>query len=171
MLWMVFLALAGAQEVVDRVVAEVDGQLVLLSDVAREAVLAEVDTTGTPFWDSAWRTPEDRLIDAAIVRNIAAAVRLYEPSRQDVQRRLEAIRARFEDRRAWRAFLEQIAADEDRLAVIVRRRLVVDRYLTRNVASDPDDPGAFRDAAERHLELLRGSARVRRIPPASSEIP
>lgn len=169
MLWAFLSSLVVASPVtlVDRVVADVEGELVLMSDVAREALLAEMDPGGTPFWDPAWRTPEDRLIDAAIVRAIAAAVRLYEPSRQDVQRRVEAIRAQFADRRAWRTFLDQIAADESRLEVIVRRRLVVDRYLSRNLLVAESDRKAFQSAAALHLEQLRQAMRVRRIPPVS----
>ncbi|MEN0064539.1 MAG: hypothetical protein AAGA48_20490 [Myxococcota bacterium] len=165
------MVLANGQEVVDRIVADVDGQLVLMSDVAREAVLAEVDRSGTPFWDPTWRTPEDRLIDAAIVRTIASDVRLYEPSRQDVRRRLEAVRAQFPDRRSWRAFLDRISADEARLEVILRRRLVVDRYLGRNLLVDPGNADAFKDAATLHLDRLRTIARVRRVPPVPSSTP
>ncbi|MEM6928531.1 MAG: hypothetical protein AAF602_16465 [Myxococcota bacterium] len=168
------LYLAGnvlAGELVDRVVADVGGQLVLLSDVNRETVLAEVDVGGTPFWDPTWQSPEERLIDAAIVRTIAADVALYEPTRKDVERRLEAIRARFPNRRGWRAFLDRIAVDETRLGFILCRRLVVDRYLRRNLLADPADPDAFKAAAELHLGELRSVARIRRIPPADVPTP
>lgn len=162
-----FAQIALAQPVVvDRIVADVAGELVLFSDVAREAQLADVAPGSTPFWDPGWRTPEDRLIDAAIVRTIAADVRLYQPSRKEVRERLEALRARFVDRARWRNFLGSISVDEPRLEVILRRRLVVDRYLIRNLLADPSDAKAFQRAASQHLEGLRKVARVRRIPPA-----
>jgi len=160
----------GRAAVVDRVVADVDGHLVLLSDLAREAALASVDPGGTPFWDPDWRTAEERLVDAAVVRTIAANVQLYEPARQDVQRRLEAVRAQFPDRRAWRAFLELLVVDEDRLSVVLRRRMVVDRYLTRKLVVKPTEVEEFKAAALLHLDDLRQATRVRRIP-AISETP
>lgn len=161
---MLGLALAAPPTLVDRVVADVDGQLILLSEVAQEAILTEVDVDGTPFWDPNWLVPEQRLVSAAIVRNIAADVRLYEPSRQDVERRLEAIRGRFPRRRAWQAFLDRLSVDEARLAVLLRRRMVVDRYLRRNLLADPADPVAFQAVAAAHLEELYEVSRVRWIP-------
>lgn len=165
------IALASPPTLVDRVVADVDGELVLLSDVDREAILAAVDPGGTPFWKPGWLPPQERLIDAAIVRAIARDVRLYEPTRNEVTLRLEGVRAQFPSRREWRAFLDRLALDEARLEVILRRRLVVDRYLRRNLLADPDDPRAFESAAAKHLTELRAVTRIRRVPVVSDATP
>ncbi len=167
--WILPITLISASaEIIDRVVADVSGQLILTSDVQLEGLLSEIDPGATPFWHPRWHTPIERLIDAAIVRKAAADVGLYDPDREAVQARIRAIRARL-DPGAWGELLVRLGLDEDQLEVVVRRRLTVDRYLQRNLLTNPADLPAWQDEAEQHLSTLRRRVRIRRIAPRDPE--
>ena len=71
---------------VDRVVAVVDSQLVLESEVRLEHELSRLDTGASPFW-RARRAAVERLIDAAAVRVAAGQVVLYQPPDEEVRTR------------------------------------------------------------------------------------
>lgn len=163
--WILSLTLISASaEIVDRVVADVSGQLILTSDVQLEVLLSERDPLATPFWHPGWHAPIDRLVDAAIVRQASADVGLYDPDREAVVARLQAIKARFPTG-AWAELLAVAGADEAQIEIVVRRRLMVDRYLQRNLLTDPAEIEAWQAEAEQHLIALRRRVRIRKIPP------
>ena len=98
-----------------------------------------------------------------MVRIAAADVALYQPPDDDIAARREAIHIQFTDRRSWEAFLKRHGLDEDGLDVVLRRRMVVERYLSRNVLIDVEDRSAWISAADQLLAALRARMRVRRI--------
>lgn len=150
-------------DLLDRVVAVVEDQLVLASEVQLEQELAELDTEALPFWKTAKRQALDRLVDAAVVRLAASNVALYQPSDEDIRLRREAVRAQFEDRREWTDFLERHGLSEESLGIVLRRRMVVERYLSRNILESTEDRGAWKKASDQLIQGLRDRARVRLI--------
>ena len=170
MLLLLFAVPAWASPV-DRVVAVVESELVLASEVRIEAELAPLDHSTSPFWDATRSQPLERLIDAAVVRIAAADVALYQPPDEDIAARREAIHIQFTDRRSWEAFLQRHGLDEDGLEVVLRRRMVVERYLSRNVLIDLQDRAAWLGAAGQLLSALRERMRVRRIDEESQNPP
>lgn len=175
MWWWFALSLARA-EVIDRVVAVVEEQLVTASDVALEADLARIDESPVPFWIVGHGDSLHRLIDAAVIRELAGDVALYRPSDEAVGARIEAMRGRFRspgaepgaaggrDRSAWQAFLARRGLDEESLRGIVERRMVVEAYLSRNVPVAPTDPEGFVEAVDRILAVAEERLRIREIP-------
>jgi hypothetical protein len=118
---------------VDRIVAVVGDRLVLASDVAIEneigarnvytvAALAE-RRKDVPRW----------LVDMAIVRALAGDVRVYEPTRQDVADALDRFAQSFGDAATYRQFLERSGLSQERLQSLLTTRLIVERYIQRNV--------------------------------------
>lgn len=163
--WLLLGALLAARaEVIDRVVAVVDGQPILDSEVRLEEWMTGLDPASVPFLRDVPRDPLQHAIDAALIRRAASDVALYEPPRDAVRERLERIRLRFDDREEWSAFLAEWGLDEARLEAVVRRRMVVERYLARNLVADPADGGAWRAECEALLAQLRPRVRVRLIP-------
>ena len=149
-------------EVVDRVVAVVGGQLVVASDIALEEVLVTIDASPSPFWD---RMPvEERLIDAAVIRHLAGELPLYQPHSEEVRARLEGARAHFAGRAAWMDFLASWGLDEGGLRQLLRRRMVVERYLARSIPVDTGDRDAWQESCDVLLSSVRPRTEIRRIP-------
>jgi hypothetical protein len=163
------LASPAYAEVVDRVVASVGEQLVTESEVRLEAVISALDPSPSPFWDRERRPPVDRLVDAAVIRELAGDVSLYQPSDEALALRVDAIRALFPDRSAWDRFLESWGLDEDALRGIVRRRMLVERYLARNVPVPTTDADAWWRGYDAFVTPLRARYRIRMIPPMAQE--
>jgi len=132
-------------------------------------VLAGLDDSPSPFWDRTRSDPAERLVDAAVVRHLAADVSVYHPEEEVVRTRLEHIRSQFPDREAWQGFLRTWGLDEDALRTILRRRLVVERYLARNLQADPADRQVWLEACDRYLSEVRPRLRIRAVP-ARSEV-
>lgn len=158
-------ALRGEASVIDRVVVVVDDQLVMASEVRLEEELARLDSSPLPYWAPSHGTALERLIDAAVVRRFAADVALYEADSDAVAARIEGIRTAVGSRAAWVAFLGEHGMDEGLLAGVVKRRMLVERYLARNLQQDPAEPEAWLRASDALMDQLRSRTRVREIAP------
>ena len=166
-MWTLLCALAWA-EVVDRVVVVVDETPVLQSEVRLEELLERVDASPVPFWTGVGAAPIDRLVDATIIRAVASDVALYQPTREQVAARLDAVRAAFLDAGDWVAFLTANGLDEARLSAILRRRMVVEKFLLRTLQASPQDREAWLAQCEALLAQLRppvGRVRIRYVTP------
>ncbi|MBW1877331.1 MAG: hypothetical protein JRI25_05410 [Deltaproteobacteria bacterium] len=165
LLLLLLLSLFGGAraEVVDRVMYVVEDQLVLQSDVQLNAAINPLDASPSPFWSRPGADPEQQMVDAAILRHLAGNVALYQPSDDEVRTRTEAIRARFLDRASWQVFLEGWGLDERSFRSVIRRRMVVERYLARNLRADPADPEEWWAATTAVLEEVRVRVRIRRV--------
>lgn len=172
--WCLHFAWTEAQaEVVDRVVAVVDGEPILASDLRLIEALRSVDPSPVPFW-SARREPLELAIDVVLIRHLAADVALYTPSREAVTERILALRQAFEQEDSagssaaerWQRFLEVHGLEEaGQLEAVARRRLVVERFLLRNVQASPQDPAAWLTECQRLLEQLhRRPLKIRQVP-------
>ena len=150
---------------IDRVVASVGGQLVTESDVALERELAQIDLQSGPFWDPIHTDPLQRLMDAALVRLLAGDVSLYAPPEAQLNARLEALRRTVGDRDRWEAFLRRHGLDEDGVRTLLRRRLVVHRYLERNLALQTSSSAESMQKCDMWLTEQRPRYRIRVIPP------
>jgi hypothetical protein len=132
-----WVALSGlvAAETIDRVLAVVAGQVILLSDVtaARDLGLQTADGAADPV-----RAVLVKLIDRELV---LAEVDRYAPPEPDaaaVDRGVEALRARFPSRQAFDATLEKSGIDENHVRETVRQDLRVAAYLEQRFATAGD---------------------------------
>lgn len=150
----------------DRVEVVVDTQLVLSSDIALDLVLQELDQPRGPFWSRPPTDPKQRLADAALLRQRAGDLAIYQPSPDDVQARLDQlVLEHFATRGAWEAFLTSHAIGADDVRVMLRRRMVVERYLARNLRVSAQDGEDWWRACEALLADERTRARIRTVPP------
>lgn len=161
-MWLFWILAVARAEVLDRVVAVVEGQPVLASDVAIGVELAQLDPS------SKLPAPEGDLtlwaIDTVAIRVLAESVKLYAPTDRDVLERIDAVRATFADREAWARFLARHGLDEERIVPMMRRQLVVERFLLRNIQADPADRAAWDAEVEGLLAVLRERVRSRVVP-------
>ena len=159
-LWL-WLLLCAHAEVVDRIVAVVGDELVLASEIALEDAISRADTPEIPFWSHEHKTPFERLTEAALIRHTAGDVAIYTPTTDEVQARIEVIRRHFKDRGSWTLFLERWMLDEPSLRTIVKRRMIVERYLSRNISEKPTDKQNWLSACETTINALRVNVHVR----------
>jgi hypothetical protein len=114
-----------SQEVIDRVAARVESDIILLSDV-RGLGRYQVFIDGKSESDAQIL---DRLIDQWIVRNEANAARYPQPSDEEVQRSLARLKrsfsspAEFDDRR------RQSGLSSEELLAMVKSQLYLSNYL------------------------------------------
>lgn len=161
-----FFLLALAQEPAERVVAVVEDELVLASEVDLDRALTGHDTQASRFFTALRRTPEDNLVDAAVLRAEASDIALYQPDDAEIGARALAIRQHVDRDGDWQDFRAAWGLSDELLAAWVRKRLVVERYLTRNLAvSATEEPERFDTEVERHVLTLRARTRIRRVAP------
>lgn len=160
-----WLAIPAHAETVDRIVVVVEDQIVLASDIELDLELSEIDPSPLPFWSRPRHRPEHRAVEAALIRHLAADTPFYQPEDRAVRARREALRARFADREAWLGFLGRWGLDEASLSAVLRRRMIVERYLSRNIAVDPADEPAWWKACLTLLAEAEDRVDIREIEP------
>jgi hypothetical protein len=161
MLWSLpqtWVAETAAAEPVDRVVAVVDGEPLLASEVAFDA---EVDDwLGGPD-PGLGLDPADRAIRRSVVRRAAERVTLDIPPEDVVRAEVERMRQASGSATAWASLLARYGLDELAVAVWARRRLIVSRWIDRQIAGLPaSEQGA---TASSLVDALVNRVAVRRI--------
>lgn len=156
---------ARSSPVVERVVAVVDTELVLLSEVRLEAWLADHDTPPLPAWSARQPDPVARAIDQATVHRAAGDVALYRPADDAVARRFEAVRRRFDTRAAWAEALRALGTNEDGVRQGLERRMLAEAWLRQKVPARPAQPEAWALALTRALATVRAQWPARAVPP------
>jgi hypothetical protein len=114
-----------AQEVIDRIVARVENDVILLSDIGQ---LAEYQI----FVDGKAQSDNqilEHLIDQWIVRTEAAAARFPQPSDQDVQRSLARLKRSFSSPEAFEERKKQSGLTDDEILRQLKSQLYLSNYL------------------------------------------
>jgi len=153
---------AAQATVVDRIAAQVDDQIILESDIRLEDALTTLDPSSSPFWQAAHKSAAERLVDAAVIRLAAGDIDIYQPTDEEVVARRNEVRARV-GAPSWASFLTTSAQTEQSLLTVIRRRLIVERYLGRNNQADIADTAAWLATCEQIVDGLRQRSRVRLI--------
>lgn len=114
-----------AQEVIDRIVARVDTDVILLSDVR---MLARYQT----FADGKSQSDADildRLIDQWIVRNEAKAALYPQPSEEEVNRSLQRLKRSFSSDVSFEERKKQSGISDEEVLRMLRLQLYLSNYL------------------------------------------
>jgi len=114
-----------AQEVIDRIVARVETDIILLSDV-RELSRYQTFLDGKPQSDT---DILNRLIDQWIVRSEAGVARFPQPSEDDVNRSIERLKRSFSSPEEFQARQKQSGITDDEIRRFVRAQLYLSNYL------------------------------------------
>jgi hypothetical protein len=130
--WMLLLTLMGAmvthlpaQEVIDRIAARVDTDIILLSDVR---ALARYQS----FLDDKAKSDSeilDLLIDQWIVRNEAKAALFPQPADEDVQKSLERLKRSFSSPEEFEARMKQAGLTNEEVLRMLRSQTYLTNYL------------------------------------------
>ena len=114
-----------AQEVIDRIVARVDNDVILLSDI-RQLAKYQVFVDGKAESDELIL---ERLIDQWIVRTEAAAARFPQPSDQEVQRSLARLQRSFSNAESFEERKKQSGLSEEEILRQLKSQLYLSNYL------------------------------------------
>ena len=115
----------AAQEVVDRIVARVENDVILLSDVRALSRYQQ-------FLDGKSESDArvlDRLIDQWIVRTEADVSRSPRPSEADIDRDLSRVRNSFDSEQEYEARRKQAGLNEQDVRAMVASQLYLSNYL------------------------------------------
>ena len=113
------------QEVVDRIVARVETEIILQSDV-RQLSRYQAFLDGKPQSDS---DILNRLIDQWIVRSEAGVARFPQPSEEDVNRSIERLKRSFSSPEEFQTRQELSGVTDDEIRRFVRAQLYLSNYL------------------------------------------
>ena len=147
--------------VIDRMVLVIGDRIITESEIRLEGALR----ARIPWWGPP-RPPgadlQQVVADVALVRIFAGDTSLYSPSDEAVRARAEQLREAWGDPEAWQALLSENGLDEARLLALIRGRLIVERYIQRNLSLAARSEG--RTVDELYVEWIpaqRGRAPVR----------
>lgn len=114
-----------AQQVVDRIVARVETEIILQSDV-RQLSRYQAFLDGKPQSDA---DILNRLIDQWIVRSEAGVARFPQPSDEDVNRSIERLKRSFSSLEEFQTRQKQSGITDDEIRRFVRAQLYLSNYL------------------------------------------
>jgi len=120
-----FAAFPHAQEVVDRIAARVDTDIILMSDV-RALARYQLFLDGKAESDSVIL---DRLIDQWMVRNEAKAALFPQPSDEDLKRSLERLKRSFSSPEEYEQRRKQSGLTDEDVERMLRSQLYLSNYL------------------------------------------
>jgi hypothetical protein len=150
----------SAQEVIDRIAARVENDIILLSDVRALARYQQL-VDGKSESDAQIL---DRLIDQWIVRNEAETARFPRPSEDDVTRGVERVQKSFTTADEFETRRKQIGLTDSDIRNIVSSQLYLSNYLdSRFRPSAKIDPKEVQDFYEKAV-LPRAQARGQEPP-------
>lgn len=118
-------AYAQAQEVVDRIVAKVESDVILMSDV-RELARYQIFLDGKSQSDAEIL---DRLIDQWIVRSEANVARFPQPSDEEVNRSIERLKRAFASPEEYEARKAQSGLTDQEIRQFMKSQLYLSNYL------------------------------------------
>jgi len=126
-------ATARADEIIDRVLAVVAGDVIMLSDViaARDLGLVQPVAAADPV-----REVLSRLIDRALILDEVERYAPPEPQPEATARELDAIRRRFASQEAFARALDRVGLDERHLSETIREDLRIRAYLDQRFTAD-----------------------------------
>lgn len=120
---------------IDRILAIVDDDPILDSDVDRALGLGLVETGGAADQEALRRAVLDRLIDERLRFHEIDRFGFTEISLDEVDRGYEEIRARFTDPDIFARRLEELDLDPDGLRQLVARQIMVVTYVEERLGS------------------------------------
>ena len=144
-----------ADEVIDRVLAVVAGDVIMLSDVRAARDLGLVDAGGAADPD---RAVLSQLIDRALILDEVDRYAPPEPNQDAVDDAFNAVRARFASTSAFAAAIARVGLDERQLRATLRQNLRIRAYLAQRFAGETPERGEAIIAA--WVAGLRGRATI-----------
>jgi parvulin-like peptidyl-prolyl isomerase len=136
-------------EVIDRVLAVVDGVVITLSDVAAASALGLVPEENS---DDRTGAVLARLINRQLILGEVDRYAPSEPSDESIEQELQLIRSRFASTDAYTVALTRLGLDDKRLRQTARDSLRIRAYLEQRFAVPPPGDEELRRYYREHFQ-------------------
>lgn len=146
---------AATADVLDRVIAVANGDVILLSDVRAAQRLSLVEAAVAAGGD---RTIVAALIDRALMLDEVNRYAPPEPQADAVAAAVQSVRARFASADAYTKVLAEVGLSEAQLTELLRQNLRIRAYLAQRFVADA--PGRADAAIAEWLAGLRRRASI-----------
>jgi hypothetical protein len=144
------MAVSGlSAEVIDRVLAVVDGVVITLSDVAAASALGLVPEDNS---DDRTGAVLARLISRQLILGEVDRYAPSEPSNESIEQELQSIRSRFASTDAYNGALTRLGLDDKRLRQTARDSLRIRDYLEQRFAVPPPGDEELRRYYREHSQ-------------------
>ncbi len=130
--------IARADEVIDRVLAVVAGDLIMQSDLRATRELGLVMPAAGADPD---RSVLSQLVDRALILEEVERFAPPEPTADAIERAFGTVRSRFTSADAFAAALSRVGFDETHLRAILRQNLRIRAYLDQRFAGETPERG------------------------------
>lgn len=137
------------EEVIDRMLAVVAGDLIMMSDVAAAVEFGLVPQTAGPDVN---RTVLSQLIDRSLMLAEVDRYAPPEPSRDAVDREFASVRERFASAESFQEALARYGVDDASLRATLRANLRLRAYLAQRFSTVPPLDGEIAEYYRRHLD-------------------
>jgi hypothetical protein len=147
---LLLMAVSGlSAEVIDRVLAVVDGVVITLSDVAAASALGLVPEDNS---DDRTGAVLARLISRQLILGEVDRYAPSEPSNESIEQELQSIRSRFASTDAYNVALTRLGRDDKRLRQTARDSLRIRAYLEQRFAVPPPGDEELRRYYREHSQ-------------------
>jgi parvulin-like peptidyl-prolyl isomerase len=147
---LLLMAVSGlSAEVIDRVLAVVDGVVITLSDVAAASALGLVPEDNS---DDRTGAVLARLINRQLILGEVDRYAPSEPSNESIEQELQSIRSRFASTDAYNAALTRLGLDDKRVRQTARDSLRIRAYLEQRFAVPPPGDEELRRYYREHSQ-------------------
>jgi hypothetical protein len=136
-------------EVIDRILAVVDGVVITLSDVAAASALGLVPEDNS---DDRTGAVLARLINRQLILGEVDRYAPSEPSNESIEQELQSIRSRFASTDAYNVALTRLGRDDKRLRQTARDSLRIRAYLEQRFAVPPPGDEELRRYYREHSQ-------------------
>ena len=127
------LTAAGHAELIDRVVASVNYEVITLSEL-RQAVAFNAALGGKGSGMLLEQETREGLINGRLLLQEAYRLKFVEVSEQDIAAEIGRLRQRLGSDDAYRAFLDRTGLTEERLSRMLGDRLLIERFVERKIS-------------------------------------
>jgi len=151
--------------VVDRAVALIGSTVITQTDVTLHQVLAERDPSFVPVLDASSENALNAAIDAAIIRQTAGRIPVYQPTADQVESRMNRFVDQWSSNEEYQTFLNIHGLTNERLKSVLQRRATIERVVLRALGAPKNDPNEWTKRFDAWMNVERKGIRVRIILP------
>jgi len=157
-----------APAIIDRVVVVVGPRVITASELRLSIAMDAHDSSPIEVLRGHTADPQERLVNRRILRSLAGEVRVYQPAEVDVRARLDKLKTSWVQLSDYRIFLLRNGLDEERLLRELAERMVVERYIRRNLAGQGDAQPTMAQY-RKWMAQYRADVRIRKVAPSPEQ--
>ncbi len=149
---------------VDRAVAIVGELVVTKTDIELHSALSDIDPSFVPILKSSKTDATQDTIDAAVVRQAAGRVPVYQPTAEQVHARMTRFLDQWNSNESYQTFLSVHGLTDDSIRTVLKRRAMIERVVLRALGPPKEDPDIWNARFTEWMNAERKGTRIQIIP-------